>query len=168
VALCTISMVMLCGGISPILYGNLPLESSIDRPLEGVCFSQFDEYVPKTAPLPPVTAESLLSEAKAKGCSIAYEQQEEETRRMVFLTDSTAATNIQLPVYVSPLHIVRVFNGEGALVQQTTLGTSPTAGICSVEVPQGKGRVEVEMPDLGKFLKWCAVFVSRKDAKAQR
>jgi len=168
VVFCTLLMVVLCGGFSPMLYGNLPLEHSIDRPLEWVCFSHDNEYTPKGVPLPPPSDESIVSEAKAKGCAITYEEPEEETRLRVFLTDSAAAASIQLPIYVSPLHIVRVFNGEGTLVQQTTLGKSPTAGICSVEVPQGKARVEVEMPDLGKFLKWAAVLISHKDAKAQR
>ena len=168
VALCTFSMVLLCGGMAPLLYGNLPLETCIDVPLEGVCFSQFDEYIPKTVPLPAVTAESLVNEAKARGCSIAYKKSNAETRRVVFLTESASAVTLSLPLYVSPLHVVKVFNDAGTLIWQTTLGASPVAGLCSVEVPQGKGRVEVEMPDVGKLLKWCAVSASRKIAKSQK
>jgi len=162
VALCTFSMLLLCGGVAPLLYGNLPLKTCIDTPLEGVCFSQWDEYIPKTVPLPAATAESLVSEAKAKGCSLEYKKQNEETLRAVYLFESARATTIPLPLYVSPLHIVKVFNGEGALLWQTKLGASPAAGLCMVEVPQGKGRIEVEMPDLGKFLKWCAAKLSTR------
>ncbi|MCX6968038.1 MAG: hypothetical protein NTZ46_09745 [Verrucomicrobia bacterium] len=154
VALCTFSMVLLCGGISPVLYGNLPLNACIDRPLEGVCFSQFDEYVPATVPLPPATAESIVQEAKAKGCSILYNKPSEEVLRMVFQTESASAVSIPLPLYVSPLHGIKVYNSEGALVKQTTPGSQ--SGICRVEVAQGKGRVEIEMPDLPKLLKSLA------------
>ena len=168
VALCTCAMVLLCGGISPLLYGNLPLETSIDSPLQEVCFSQLDEYIPKTVPLPPVSKEVLVNAAKAKGCSIEYKKPDGETRRAVFEIQSASATRLDLPVYVTPLHVVKVFNGEGVLLQQTTLGTSPAAGLCTVELPEGKARVEVEMPDMGKLFKWWAAVASRKEAKAQR
>ena len=168
VALCTFSMILICGGFFPTLYGNLPLETSIDLPLEGVCFSQHDEYVPKSVPLPPATDEAFVNAAKAKGCTLSYKKQNAETRRMVFELNSAAPATIELPVYVSPLHVVKVFDAEGALLRQTTLGKSPTEGICTVEAPEGKCRVEVEMPDVGKFFAWYAAKVSRKDAKAQR
>ena len=164
VALCTLSMVLLCGGIAPVLYGNLPLETCIDSPLEDVCFSQLNEYVPKTVPLPAATAEAIVNAAQAKGCSIAYQKQNVEVRRAVFEVTSTAPATLDLPLYVSPLHSVKVFNGEGTLLRQTT----PAAGLCTVEVPEGKARVEVEMPDVRKLFQWWAAVVSRKDAKAQR
>ncbi|MEI6561045.1 MAG: hypothetical protein WCO68_03055 [Verrucomicrobiota bacterium] len=164
VAWCTFAMVLLCGGLSPLLYGNLPLETCIDSPLENVCFSQFDEYVPKTAPLPPTTAEALVNAAQAKGCSITYQKQNEEVRRVVFDVNSTAPVSIDLPLYVSPLHVVKVRHEDGTLLRQTT----PAAGLCTVEVPEGKSRVEVEMPDVHKLFQWWAAVASRKDAKAQR
>ena len=163
VAWCSGSMALLCGGFFPTLYGNLPPGADLDAPLVNICFSSGAfEYIPKSVPLPPKTEEAILSNAKAKGCSISYQKPDREVRRMVFKLNSSSEATIELPLYVTPLHIVKVFNAKGDLIHQTKLGSLSAAGICTVEVPEGKARVDIEMPDLKKLFKFWAARLKAK------
>lgn len=152
-------MVIICGAFTPIKYQRFP---SLDHSPTRVHFSTFGEYVPKAAPLPTPTRESVLAGAEAAGCYMDYSQAINEVERMQFRIGCVKPALLALPIFASRLHGIVVFYSDGT----SRLGTCKAApgfpGLCGVEVPAGQSQVQIEMPSYQSVVKWLIGIAKQK------
>ena len=152
-------MVIICGAFAPIKNGRLP---SLNHSLARVQFSAFGEYVPKSAPLPSPTRESVLAGAKVASCYIDYSQAINEVERMQFRIGCVKPALLALPLFASRLHGIVVSYPDGTARPDTCKAIPSFPGLCGVEVPAGQSQVQVEMPGYLSVVRWLIGIAKQK------
>jgi hypothetical protein len=139
-------MVVGCGAFAPLRDARIPLSLRLD----GLTFSGFREYEPREAPPLADLGASLAARWLEAGCT--YRRLDvDEVASVRFQTSCGRSAVLPLPVYASPVHVVRSASLER---RQACEPLADFPAVCGAVIGAAEDTVSVDLPNMASLGRW--------------
>jgi hypothetical protein len=144
-------MVASCGAFVPIQDTRIPFESQVS----GVTFASFRDFEPRQAPPFAELQAKIADRWKEATCGYAAANAPgEEAPSLRFRVSCGRATELPLPLYASPFHMVTT-RWAGRERSRPCSAIPDFPGVCGAVLPAADSTVDVKLPSMASIPGWA-------------